>query len=360
MKILASARAHPFIRFIKVLSRADAAFYILPLLMLNLIAGTIADSSIGLYQANHYFFASPVGYALVGALALCLTLKFLSDSEWSLKKSGINLAHFGALILLFGGLIAALSSHEGFMLIPEGQTSPYVYDYDQRVLYIFQDERLAAAIPSQKIAATPWPIHYELLSQCANCAIQKRAEHNQGYDPKILRGMAQFMALESKPSEKDPEQNLSGITFKISDLDDNQNGVYIAFDAMPKPIDQRKGNHDYKIMFGKEQRKLPFALHLDKFNKENYPGTETPKSYSSDVKIIEGATQWPTSIEMNKPLRYKGYTLYQSSFQATPDHVATILSVVENKGRLFPYFGAAIIGIGLLLHFFLTLRERKA
>jgi len=43
---------------------------------------------------------------------------------------------------------------------------------------------------------------------------------------------------------------------------------------------------------------------------------------------------------MNKPLRYKGYTFFQSAYERDQSgEEITILAVVENKGRIFPYLG---------------------
>ena len=37
---------------------------------------------------------------------------------------------------------------------------------------------------------------------------------------------------------------------------------------------------------------------------------------------------------------------------------ATVLAVVRNKGQIFPYIGALVIALGLLLHVFLVMRRR--
>ena len=40
---------------------------------------------------------------------------------------------------------------------------------------------------------------------------------------------------------------------------------------------------------------------------------------------------------MNAPLEHKGYTLYQASYAELGSGEATVLAVVQNYGRLFPY-----------------------
>jgi len=58
---------------------------------------------------------------------------------------------------------------------------------------------------------------------------------------------------------------------------------------------------------------------------------------------------------MNEPLRYKGYTFYQASFSQSESGETSILAVVKNYGRLFPYISSIIMSIGLLIHLLIKL-----
>lgn len=346
------------------LAKADVAFYLLPFIMAFLVAGTLAQRDMGLYAAQEMFFGSfvlwvrgiplPGFYLLTGTLAFCLLLKFLLASEWTKRKAGINLTHLGVLTLLIGGLMTAITAREGYMMVAEGASSPYVYDYTHRDLFIFENEHLLRTIPFEQLNGNDFslPFKIKIIGRCANCAIGKR-EGDGNY-----KSMAQFMALSNKPVSKEPEENIPGVTFEISGTE-KYDGTYIAFEAMPKPIELRVNKRDYKIIFGREQRLLPFSVKLQDFKKENYPGLDKAKAYSSDVVITDGKLEWPARIEMNAPLRYKGYTLYQSSFEQTQAGEISVLSVVENKGRLFPYIGTGLITAGLLLHLLIMTGRRK-
>ncbi len=347
---------------LKTLARAEIVFYLMPPLMLLLVVGTIAQKPMGLYEAQKKFFNSffflwgplplPGGYILIGLVTVCLALKFFLQSEWSLRKAGINVAHFGILTLLTGGLLTAISARESFMVIPEGTQSQYLYDYHQRTLYIFEDDILLKSVPFRELGLriTGIPFDLAVMNTCINCTIIKREDQGN------FKSMAQFMALKDLPPSKDPEANLTGLTFQIRDMGE-QSGTYIAFEGMPEPIVIKKNEKEYKIIFGKQQRMLPFSVRLVDFKRDVYPGTDKAKSYSSDVMILDNGVEWPERIEMNKPLRYKGYTFYQSSFEQAAAMQATILSVVENKGRVFPYISTLIIAAGLLLHIGIVLRR---
>lgn len=352
---------------------ADAVFYILPPLMILLVIGTLAQRWIGLHEAYKLFFSSfvfwagpfplPGAYILTGLLTVSLLIKFLFFSPWKKPYAGIYIAHLGVLVLLLGGLLSAFLAREGYLLIPEGSANAYVYDYHQRNLLIAKEGSAVQIISFQKVKAGR-PLHIEetpfilkIIQTCDNCEIKARSEKNE--NPALpFQGMARFVALEPKPRQKQAESNLSALRFTIQGTA-AADGTYIVFEDMPKPVEIKTSQGIYKIFFGKEQRMLPFSLKLLDFQKENYPGTDMPKAYYSDVVVQDGALEFPARIEMNKPLRYRGYTFYQSSFEQTPETEITVLSVVENKGRLFPYISTSLIAAGLIVHLLSMMKKRS-
>ncbi|WP_233146108.1 cytochrome c biogenesis protein ResB [Pigmentiphaga sp. NML080357] len=60
---------------------------------------------------------------------------------------------------------------------------------------------------------------------------------------------------------------------------------------------------------------LPFTLELKKFIVEYY-STGMPRLFASEVEVTDNDTgeRFPATIKVNEPLRYKGVTVYQSSF----------------------------------------------
>lgn len=357
---------------IERLSRADVIFYLMPALMALLVIGTWAQREMGLYTAHTTYFSSfvfwlgfiplPGGYTLLLILTLNLLLKFLFYSEWSWRKAGIILSHLGALVLLLGGLMTALNAREGFMVIPEGGKSPFVYDYHQRELLVFKDNELLYAIARKDLLGNKGlPLGIHIQNSCENCQILKREEHSQNFaHEKSLHSLAQFMALEPTEPLKDAEANMSGFSFLIEGMDENIDGLYIVFEGMPKPIEFQHKGSDYKIIYGKEQRQLPFEVALVDFEKQDYPGLDMARGYFSDVIILDDGARWNAKIEMNAPLRYKGYTFYQSSFDQSQETDMTVLSVVENKGRIFPYIGTFILALGLFTHLVIIYRRKSA
>ena len=106
---------------------------------------------------------------------------------------------------------------------------------------------------------------------------------------------------------------------------------------------------DLTLLLRRERTYLPFSLELVDFKKELHPGTGIAKSFSSKINLYEKQIIQSEDvgrsviIRMNQPLRYKNYTFYQSSFIEDFDTETTILSVVKNYGRVFPYISSIII-----------------
>jgi|TARA_R110002126_G_scaffold13118_1_gene56037 ABC-type transport system involved in cytochrome c biogenesis permease subunit len=329
---------------------ARMVFFLMPPLMVLLIAGTVAQKELGLYTASKYFFAGPAAWGLLGVLTCSLTLKFLCDSVWSWQKLGIILSHLGVLVLLYGGALTAVTNQEGYLIVAEAGRSATVLDYHQRSLVVLDDGQIIAEWTHDELKqGALLPIgragtHIEINDFCLNCNITRR----EG-DAENAFGMAAKVKLSNKPAEKNDEENISGVTFTVSDMQ------YILFEGFTKPI----GIEGLEVIYGRAQRRLPFSVELVDFTKNLYAGTQMAKAYSSDIIVHDGDVSWPSRIEMNQPLRYKGYTLFQSNYiEAADGRDSTILAVVDNKGWIFPYIGTAIMAFGLLYHMFLHLSAR--
>lgn len=349
------------------LAHPNILFYALPYLMLLLVVGTIAQREIGLFQATQTYFSSwffwygflplPGGYFVTAAIFLSLCAKFFLKSEWHWRKSGILLTHLGVMILLVGGILTALTQKEGFLIIHEGEQAHLVNDYHKRGLFIskngepllrFANDSLTN-LPSFNLPGTD--IEISIVNHCKNCTFVPALENSPN-----TKGLAQQVALKPARTLMQEEANLSGITFDVSGSGTGQDGTYIATEAAPHPVELILKGDSYKLELRRAQRPLPFDLALDQFRKEFHPGTGTARHFQSDLRIIDGGAEWPAQIQMNEPLRYKGFTFFQSSFTQSPKGEATILAVVENQGRLFPYIATGIIALGLILQLLIRMR----
>jgi cytochrome c-type biogenesis protein CcsB len=99
-----------------------------------------------------------------------------------------------------------------------------------------------------------------------------------------------------------------------------------------------------EFSYGSKSIALPFAIKLNNFILERYPGSSSPSGYKSDVVLLDKRenVEKPFMIFMNNILKYKGYRFYQSSFD--PDEKGTILSVNhDTAGMLVTYTGYGLL-----------------
>jgi len=112
------------------------------------------------------------------------------------------------------------------------------------------------------------------------------------------------------------------------------------------------GGLEFYLQFGSLPIELPFAIRLNDFIAEKYPGTE--KSYASFMSriTVEDDEVFDYDIYMNHVLDYKGYRFFQASFN--PDEKGTILSVNHDWwGTWLTYAGYMLLYLSMIGIFFI-------
>jgi hypothetical protein len=366
---------NPLLRQAHFMARADVFSWALLWLMALLVAGTLSEKSTGLYMAQKTYFSSGIFWlgGLVPLPGVMLTVTFifagmvckLALDKWHWRDLGTIVMHIGAAVLLVGGFLTAQFSSEGSMVIPQGETRAYFESNDEIELAVtdqtsgkeatFSSERLKAGAVLYDPAV---PFAIEVISWCRNCGLERLKQSATEGNP---HGVALNFVLRSLPRDPVDENNRSGLTFRLKNAGDKE-GLYAVFEDMPIPEIVDVKGHKYLIAMRHVRTALPFSVKLVRFQQTLYPGTNKPKAYESEVVIEDHGAHWRSLIQMNEPLRYKGYTFYQASYLEGAPQATTVLAVVRNVGRLFPYIASIVICIGMLIHLFqrlpVILRER--
>jgi len=108
------------------------------------------------------------------------------------------------------------------------------------------------------------------------------------------------------------------------------------------------GGLDIALKYGSKVLELPFALKLNDFEAEKYPGSEVNAAYSSEVTVVDAQDgDYDYKIFMNNILDHRGYRFFQAGFD--PDEKGTILSVNHDYwGTLITYIGYIMLYFGLM------------
>lgn len=352
-------------RVFRALASAKIFVYCSAWLVALVIVGTLAQASVGLYQAQERYFSSwilwagpiplPGGRLTLTVVFVNLLAMFLRPEMWRLDRLGLKITHLGALLLLFGGFLTAYFSNEGNMVIPEGESSDYVSDYRDLELAVVDqrdagfDDVLAFAQGWLRRGRTlrheALPMEAEVLEFHRNCEARDRS--TPAGDE--YRGFARRFQLEGRQPDTD-DGNRGGLTVRISGAGADGDGIYTVLEFMSSPPVVSTPEGPRTLILRRARTYLPFSLELIDFEKQVHPGTQMARSYQSVVNLADGGTKRRTVIQMNEPLRHRGYTFFQSSFMEGGGSETTVLAAVKNYGRLFPYISSLVMCFGLLVH----------
>ena len=359
-----------FKKIFKLLSNPKLFVFTIIWMMVLVFIGTVAQKDMGLHLAQQKYFSNwiawfwfvpmPGGRLVMLIMFVNLSSLLFSPTLWVKNKIGILIVHLGAILLLLGGGLTAWFSFEGNMILEESSSSNYIINVQNVELAVINTSSLDSDIVTafdnnilykgKKLNHSSLPFSLEVLDFYTNCEPIRRADPINKY-----HGLAKNFTLKPLDIENDPQINRAGITFRVTGTNMNLDGTYSMFLGQSIMQTLQVGQVKYTLLLRKERIYIPFSIQLNDFKQVLHPGTEIPKSFSSDIFLIDDEISRRVLIQMNEPLRYKGYTFYQASFSQSEFGETSILAVVKNYGRLFPYISSIIMSIGLLIHLLIKL-----
>lgn len=372
--------------------------------------GTLAQADEGLYGAQAHYFKQwivvganlfghyvplllPGGYLLGMLLLANLICAHIQRFQFTTKKIGIQLAHAGVIVLLVGQLATDFLARELQVNFIEGETRGYsdsAMDYE----LVFNDGNNVTAIPASLLkrgAELKYPslaFTIRVKEFWRNSDLNFRPPMMKNSPSLTTNGIAAKFDFRPLPEVKTTEQK--NIPTAVLELADTKNsfGDWVVSDFAGEPGIVQGIQNGYIEQVGAEMaRKIagdlaapqsiatdgrtftftlrpervrhPYSLTLLKATHTVYPGTDTPKDFRSRVRLENSTTRENREVEisMNHPLRYGGYTYYQSQMTAgdlveragqTP---SSVLQVVRNPSWLTPYIGCVMVGLGLVIQF---------
>lgn len=370
-------------RFVAVLSSLKLTLVCLALLMILVVACTLAQVPLGTHLAVERFvraflvwwspegsaFRVPIfpGGGLVGGLLLVnLGLAQFLRLERSWRKAGLWLAHIGLALLFVGEFAAAMLQVDSRMPIEVGQTRDWAEDYRSMELAVidaadpaFDDVR---AVPESLLKTRREIVHDSLPFKLVvhgwhdNASLGMRAA---GDPPSpATAGIGTDVSLRPLPPvTADDEQNSSVVLVEPVAKDGTSYGVFLVSNALGAPQGFVHEGRRWRLALRSRRYQLPFSLTLKEFRHDVYPGTDIPKNFASLLRLKDPARgeERDVLIYMNAPLRHGGHTFYQASFGK--NDTLSVLQVVRNPGWTIPYLSCALVALGLLWHFALSLRQ---
>ena len=350
------------------------AVVVLFFLLLLTLFGTLEQVNVGLFEAQKKYFESfflvhylfdviPIPLPGVHLLLVLLFVNLVTGAiirarkEW--KHPGMLIAHCGILLLLVGGFVTYHYSISGHMTLYENEraaTFESYYDWEIAIAkaggnqeWIIEDARFKNIGEGESPPFTAPDLPFTLtLNDYMRNSIATPA------GPVVPKQVDGYTLLD-RPLDRTAERNIAGAYATVTAQDGSiKQGILWGLARQPWTVNV--GGEDYAIDLRHKRYSVPFTIALKKFTRELHPGTSMAASFSSDVTQIEpGGSERDVHIQMNQPLRDRGFTFFQSSWgpqNAGPnDRLFSTFSVVNNPADQWPLYACCVISLGLLIHF---------
>ena len=323
------------------------------------------------------------------------------------KRAGIVLLHGGIGLMMLSELLVGTTAIEGQMHIREGDTVNFVQDirsvelavidtsderedhvtviphslivandpsqnpeagvisdeklpFDVRVVQFLKNSDVRMLKPDEKNPATKG-LGLEMFAEEAAASTgttnSEKVDESAIYVEFLKKGTTEslgtylFSLLQSRLQESRLRSGMSAAEVRSS------TGPFLAKISEPTTIEV--DGKPYTVALRCKRTYKPFAMKLLDVRTTYYPGTTTPKDYSSTVHITDATRDVDREVRiwMNNPLRFAGETFYQQTVGPDPitGEEMTGLQVVTNSGWMIPYVSCMIVGVGMLFQFTLVL-----
>ena len=372
-------------KIFRVLAGYEVAVTCMVLLFIITFFGTMEMQIHGLYHTvkkyfdYHTFFLTPEMEVKDGAIwhiplplpstywvSMVLTVNMICGGIIRIRKKkgtiGVIIAHFGIVFMLVAGFVSSLSKKEGLMTVVVGDFSDYAEDFHEPTIEVIEYEG--------NQPGKPWVVPGEDVKRLLN---QEKLTVNieglpfrliaKGYmqSSRILKASSTPPRKEDGPVvdgyylhkaewSKTEERNYQGCYVEVEDASGNAIRTLVISVHNRFPVTFVVDGKRYGIRMVREIWPMPFQVELHKSVGEYWPGTMQPSWFQSNVTKIADGDRKDYTIVMNKPMRHKGYTLYQAQYAGT-DPPSSGFAIVNNPSDQWPLYSLIVVSIGLLIHF---------
>jgi hypothetical protein len=327
-------------------------------------------------------FPFPGGWTIAGLLLVNLLAAHATRFRVTWKRSGVLILHAGLIIMIGGEFITGMFAVENNMRIFKGKSVHHLTNLEAIELAfvapVDDDTEHAIVVPGSLLLPTK-KVQYDSVP--FDIVVEKYMPNSEmprpvkdGEDNLATAGIGLHRVAVEKPATNgiDPEGNVDRPSAYLTIIDratGKKLGTYLFslwFDEIffmhePQRIELNGRPYDVELRF--KRTYTPYRVHLEEVKTEYYPGTQTPRSFTSRIDMIdpERDVDREVNISMNEPLRYGGQTFYQAGVRGAD--MVTVLQVVRNPGWPLPYISCITVAVGMLVHFgiqLITFLRRRA
>lgn len=354
---------------LKALRSVKLALFLLVVIAVVLIGATVMKSQA---RAARYIYHSWWFVSLLGLFSLNLLLCTLARWSFTLKRLGTTMTHAGVLVMVIGVVVDAISGERGFMQLDIGDSGNVCYASSERYTWDgafydtaeearkkksdYESDNLQVQIlqhggkyllytrPARKFIL-PFTVHLqdfkveryrELVVQVVDRRLVRAfpvklgktfAVHGTPYSLTVLRYEPDFVVLgEGVYGSRSGVPRNPAIQVRVENGSPNRTSwVFANFPGMHQERDSN----------------VRLLLRMERI-----------KAFKSRVQLLrDGAVVASKTIEVNKPLKHKGHTIYQSDYDQDRE-MYSVFEIARDPGVPFVYIGFVIISAGVAFTFY--------
>lgn len=311
----------------------------------------------------------PGGYWVCAVFTLNLLIGGVMRIRKGWKHAAVLVSHFSMLMLMVGGAVTYHQSREAYMSLEHGSTGDGAFSLNELAIEIAEikdgDKQGPTVIASELLSPVRGKLdnsrEFLLPNLPFDVTVSDYNIHAKLYpvqgnvDPsvKVIDG---YYAATAKPTGAE-ETNLSSCIVTVKNRESGESQDILLFEGVSHDITTTVDGKVYGFRLQGEVWALPFQIRLDDSRGEKHPGTGLAMTYESDVTVLdsEGNDERKFKIEMNQPLRYKGLTFYQTSWDNSGEKTISGFTVKTNPSDQWPKYAIYTCGAALFVHFIIKL-----
>jgi len=333
----------------KLLRAFGSLWFAAVLLMLCVVAmasATVFESMHGTEQALHEFYLSRWFELLLTLLGINVLAAMLARLPFTRHHVGFVVTHVSIVIILLGAIVTKLWGIDGQIGVYEGES---VAEFTVREDTLVALSRVDGSKAEIDLAASAFSGFHIVQNPPAPALALG-----------TLTGRVEWYMPDGEWSEQALDDGRRVEAFEpVEPIRESRNpGIFVRFHAGDeehtlwlskfRPADVTLAGVPYQLLYGNKSIPLAFELRLDRFQIVRYPGTGRPRSFESTITINDRARGGAQTrvVSMNHPVKYGGWTLYQSSYREGR-RMASFLSVSRDPGQPIVFAGYVMLMIGM-------------
>ncbi|OCL86583.1 Cytochrome c biogenesis protein CcsA [Arcobacter porcinus] len=316
----------------KILFSLKTTVILLSILAISAGVATFIENDFGTTSALFLVYNSFWYEALLVLTTINLISVIYKFKMW--KNTARFLFHSSFVVILIGAGITRYVGYEGIVQIPEGVTTNEMISLEPYLQVTVEKD-------NNIIAQEMYQEDFTSLFKSLN-----NFNHKIKVEDKIL----EVSYLDFMFAKKD-QSSMGLLTVNINfDGKNEETRLAGLRGQLGVPKELIIGDYKVTLIYGSKYMELPFAIRLNEFQLDRYPGSMAPSSYASEVTVIKDDKAYDYRIFMNRTLSEGNFLFFQSSY--FPDETGTVLSVNNDPGKWPTYLGYFLLTLGLLLNFF--------